>query len=93
MRRLGCWTARSGTIGEVLERCRAIVEQVRDEGDRGLIDLTRTIRRRRTDPGDPAGFPCRRSTTPVMLSIRQLREALDYAIENIRKFHETQRPR
>ncbi len=79
-------------IEEVLPAVRGIIERVRAEGDAALRALAREL-----DRAELGRLPLRverdefrraRETLPA-----RVRSALDYAIENVRRFHEHQRPR
>ena len=76
---------------DVLDSCRDISRQVREGGDRALIELTR-----RFDGVDLERVPLRVEQDEIERAATSLepglQRALDYAIENIRRFHETQLP-
>lgn len=83
---------RSGILAsDKVETVRSIMDRVRDEGDRAVIELTRTfdgaelrdIRLNVQEVEDVSGVP---SLSPA------LQDAIETAIQNIRAFHRAQRP-
>jgi len=74
---------------EISEGVATIIEEVRDRGDAALRELTRKY-----DKADLAHF--RVGTREIDASTKQLKQeqldAIDLAIDNIRRFHEPQRP-
>ena len=78
-------------ISEVLESVSEIIATVREKGDKALLDYTG-----RFDGIDLAKTDLRVSKEEFKAAEENLPEkvksALGYAIENIRKFHETQKP-
>lgn len=74
---------------EISEGVATIIEEVRDRGDAALRELTRKY-----DKADLEHF--RVGTREIDASTKQLKQeqldAIDLAIDNIRRFHEPQRP-
>ncbi len=78
-------------IAGVMESVRAVVETVRTRGDAGLKELTLKL-----DGVDISNVQLRVSgeefdEAEAVISA-DVRKALEYAIENVRKFHRTQKP-
>ena len=78
-------------IDGVTDSVRTVVETVRERGDAGLRELTRKF-----DGVDLANMPLRVTTeefdeAEAALDVR-VRRALEYAIENVRRFHRPQKP-
>lgn len=76
-------------IGELVARARPIVERVRDDGDAGLIALTKEL-----DGADISQLglqvqPHEFEAAKAQLDA-SLRAALEYAVENVRRFHRAQ---
>lgn len=79
-------------IAALTEQVRPIVEGVRSRGDEALREYTL-----RFDKADLRELPVavtdeELEAAPGELS-RELRSAIEYAIENVRRFHDSQRPR
>jgi len=78
-------------IDEVMDSVKAVVKSVRTRGDAGLRELTKEF-----DGVDLEGIPLRVTEEEFAeadaVITAGVREALEYAIENVRKFHRAQRP-
>ena len=77
-------------IAALVEQVRPIVDGVREQGDEALRQYTLQF-----DKADLRDLPIQVTekeidTAPDQLS-RELRSAIEYAIENVRRFHESQR--
>lgn len=78
-------------IDEVMDSVKAVVETVRTRGDAGLRELTKKF-----DGVDLEGIPLRVTEEEFAeadaVITADVREALEYAIGNVRKFHLPQKP-
>lgn len=74
-----------------VDKVRPIIEAVRAEGDGAIVRLAREIDRVEIDPEHIAARPADfdRAFTEVD---REVIAAIEYAVENIRRFHEEQKP-
>jgi histidinol dehydrogenase len=74
-----------------LEKVKPIVEAVRTEGDAAIVRLAREIDRVDIDPEHIAARPADfdRAFSQVDPAVI---DAIEYAVENIRRFHEEQKP-
>lgn len=77
-------------IAEVLEKVRLIVEDVRKDGDKALRHYNHLFD---NTPADMNLKVSESEIDEVMVSLDpKVKEALDYSIENIRRFHSIQKP-
>lgn len=78
-------------ISDVMDSVSEIIDTVKEKGDRALIDYTKKF-----DGIDLSKTNLRVSRKEFELAEKNLpkrvKSALEYAVENIRKFHETQKP-
>lgn len=78
-------------IDSLLEQVRPIVKEVRNRGDEALRRYTLQF-----DKADLRDLPIQVSDEEIAAAPKQLspalKGALDYAVENVRRFHESQRP-
>ncbi len=86
------YVARSeADIADVTDSVRQIVESVRSLGDEAIRDATR-----RFDKVDLSGIPLAVGSDETDKAVRTLdsrvRDAIDYAIENVTRYHEVQMP-
>lgn len=78
-------------IASVRESVRAVIEQVRTGGDRALRELT--ARFDRVDLTDKPLLVGEEEFVAAERSLsKELREALEFAVDNVRRFHTGQRP-
>jgi histidinol-phosphate aminotransferase len=78
-----------GLDGEADVAARAIVEQVRREGDAAIVGLTERFERRVLDPAD-FEIPRARAEQALANLDPELRRALEHAAARVRRFHELQ---
>src|SRR5690606_17888630 len=78
-----------GLDGEVDVAARAIVEQVRREGDAAVIELTERFEQRRLTPSEFELSRDQLESAHQTLS-SELRDALEHAAARVRSFHELQ---
>lgn len=74
-----------------LEKVKPIVEAVRTEGDAAIVRLAREIDRVDIDPEHIAARPADFDRAFSQVD-RAVIDAIEYAVENIRRFHEEQKP-
>jgi len=79
---------RSGVMDlEKLDAVKAVMHRVRDEGDEAVLDLTRQF-----DSCELEEIRLDVSVFEIPQLSDSLRDAIDTAVQNIRKFHRAQRP-
>lgn len=74
-----------------LDKVKPIVEAVRTEGDAAIVRLAREIDRVDIDPEHIAARPADFDRAFSQVD-RAVIDAIEYAVENIRRFHEEQKP-
>jgi len=78
-------------IAEAVRLVRPILEEVRDRGDAALREFTKKF-----DGADIGALPLRVDDDEFLRAERilspELKKALEFAVENVRRFHESQRP-
>lgn len=90
-RRAALLTRTEADLSGFLEPARRIVEAVREEGDEAIVRLAREIDKVELDPEgllatDEEFDAAERALEP------EVKEAILFAVDNIRRFHEKQRP-
>lgn len=79
-------------LSDIMDRVQAIVGAVRDEGDEALARFGREFDRAAVTPASLAATP--EEFERAFASIEpELLAAIEYAVANIRRFHEAQKPR
>ncbi|MDX1604862.1 MAG: histidinol dehydrogenase [Candidatus Competibacterales bacterium] len=78
-------------LGPFLEAVRPVIEAVRREGDAALLRFAREFDRAEIPPGTLKAAPEDFDRAFARLA-PEVREAIDYAVDNIRRFHEAQKP-
>ena len=89
--RAGLLTRAEADLSAFLDPARRIVEAVRAEGDAAVVRLAREIDKVELDParlmaGEEEFAAAERTLEP------EVKEAIRYAVDNIRRFHERQKP-
>ena len=74
-----------------LDKVKPIVEAVRTEGDAAIVRFARDIDRVGLDPAHIAARPADFDRAFAQVD-REVIAAIEYAVENIRRFHEEQKP-
>jgi histidinol dehydrogenase len=86
-----CRRGEAAIPAEVMERAREVIEAVRREGDAALIRYTRKF-----DGADLRALPLRvtgQELHEAQQSLSQeVKQAIEFAVQNVRRFHEEQRP-
>jgi histidinol dehydrogenase len=77
-------------ISSVIDKIKPIVERVKSEGDKALVDLTRTFDRVELS-GHPLLVTEEEFDRAEKAISDEVRKALKFAIENVKTFHRTQR--
>ena len=78
-------------LSEFLEPARRIVEAVRAQGDAAVVRLAREIDRIALDPARLAATEEEFAVAEQSLD-PEVKDAIHYAVDNIRRFHERQKP-
>jgi histidinol dehydrogenase len=78
-------------LGSFLEPARRIVEAVREEGDEAIVRLAREIDRVELDPSRLLATEAEFEQAEHALE-PEVKEAIAFAVDNIRRFHERQKP-
>ncbi len=79
-------------LSDILDRVQAIVGAVRDEGDAALVRFGREFDRADLEAGRLRASPEEFEEAFARVE-PELLEAIEYAVTNIRRFHEAQKPR
>ena len=75
-----------------IEKVEPIIEAVRTEGDKALVRFAREFDKADLEPARISRSPKPSSTPPSSWSTPSVIEAIRFGIDNIRRFHEEQKP-
>ena len=84
-------TRSEADLGSFIERVRPIIDAVRDEGDTALARFARDFDKSPVDPTAIAATPADFDRAFDQVDAKVI-EAIEYAVDNIRRFHEAQMP-
>ncbi len=84
-------TRSEADLGSFIERVRPIIDAVRDEGDTALARFARDFDKSTLDPTAIAATPADFDRAFDSIDAKVI-EAIEFAVDNIRRFHEAQMP-